>query len=90
MCLWNAVDHSLEWTRLLDVRVSPTSAQSLYASHQHCNGLLLCFSIHLSLVPFSLSHFQEHGHCADFHPSGAVVAIGTHSGKYVLILAAFS
>ncbi|KAM6956836.1 echinoderm microtubule-associated protein-like 4 isoform 2-T2 [Aplochiton taeniatus] len=42
VCLWNAVDHSLEWTRLLD----------------------------------------EHGHCADFHPSGAVVAIGTHSGKW--------
>lgn len=29
---------------------------------------------------------QEHGHCADFHPSGAVVAIGTHSGKSVLII----
>uniref|UniRef100_A0A4W4FEE9 Echinoderm microtubule-associated protein-like 4 n=1 Tax=Electrophorus electricus TaxID=8005 RepID=A0A4W4FEE9_ELEEL len=42
VCLWNAVDHSLEWSRLLD----------------------------------------EHGHCADFHPSGAVVAIGTHSGKW--------
>nr|XP_029525576.1 echinoderm microtubule-associated protein-like 4 isoform X2 [Oncorhynchus nerka] len=42
VCLWNSVDHSLEWTRLLD----------------------------------------EHGHCADFHPSGAVVAIGTHSGKW--------
>uniref|UniRef100_A0A3P9A660 EMAP like 4 n=1 Tax=Esox lucius TaxID=8010 RepID=A0A3P9A660_ESOLU len=42
VCLWNAADHSLEWTRLLD----------------------------------------EHGHCADFHPSGAVVAIGTHSGKW--------
>uniref|UniRef100_A0A8C8H2Z1 EMAP like 4 n=1 Tax=Oncorhynchus tshawytscha TaxID=74940 RepID=A0A8C8H2Z1_ONCTS len=41
VCLWNSVDHSLEWTRLLD-----------------------------------------HGHCADFHPSGAVVAIGTHSGKW--------
>ncbi|KAJ8418423.1 hypothetical protein AAFF_G00141320 [Aldrovandia affinis] len=25
---------------------------------------------------------EEHGHCADFHPSGAVVAIGTHSGKW--------
>lgn len=24
---------------------------------------------------------QEPGHCADFHPSGAVVAIGTHSGR---------
>ncbi|XP_041920959.1 echinoderm microtubule-associated protein-like 4 isoform X1 [Alosa sapidissima] len=42
VCLWNSVDHTLEWTRLLD----------------------------------------EHGHCADFHPSGAVVAIGTHSGKW--------
>ncbi|XP_067092220.1 echinoderm microtubule-associated protein-like 4 isoform X2 [Osmerus mordax] len=42
VCLWNSVDHSLEWSRLLD----------------------------------------EHGHCADFHPSGAVVAIGTHSGKW--------
>ncbi|XP_031435277.1 echinoderm microtubule-associated protein-like 4 isoform X3 [Clupea harengus] len=42
VCLWNAADHTLEWTRLLD----------------------------------------EHGHCADFHPSGAVVAIGTHSGKW--------
>uniref|UniRef100_A0A8C8M241 Echinoderm microtubule-associated protein-like 4 n=1 Tax=Oncorhynchus tshawytscha TaxID=74940 RepID=A0A8C8M241_ONCTS len=42
VCLWNSVDHCLEWTRLLD----------------------------------------EHGHCADFHPSGAVVAIGTHSGKW--------
>ncbi|XP_036383150.1 echinoderm microtubule-associated protein-like 4 isoform X2 [Megalops cyprinoides] len=42
VCLWNAVEHSLEWTRLLD----------------------------------------EPGHCADFHPSGAVVVIGTHSGKW--------
>uniref|UniRef100_A0A671NP17 Echinoderm microtubule-associated protein-like 4 n=1 Tax=Sinocyclocheilus anshuiensis TaxID=1608454 RepID=A0A671NP17_9TELE len=25
---------------------------------------------------------DEHGHCADFHPSGSVVAIGTHSGKW--------
>uniref|UniRef100_A0A8D0C8X4 Echinoderm microtubule-associated protein-like 4 n=1 Tax=Scleropages formosus TaxID=113540 RepID=A0A8D0C8X4_SCLFO len=40
--LWNAVDHCLEWTKLLD----------------------------------------EPGHCADFHPGGAVVAIGTHSGKW--------
>uniref|UniRef100_A0A8C9TE41 EMAP like 4 n=1 Tax=Scleropages formosus TaxID=113540 RepID=A0A8C9TE41_SCLFO len=45
VCLWNSVDHSLEWTRLLD----------------------------------------EHGHCADFHPSGAVVAIGTHSGKWYVL-----
>ncbi|KFZ64171.1 Echinoderm microtubule-associated protein-like 4, partial [Podiceps cristatus] len=41
VCMWNSVDHTLEWTRLLD----------------------------------------EPGHCADFHPSGAVVAIGTHSGR---------
>ncbi|KAF7710670.1 echinoderm microtubule-associated protein-like 4 isoform X1 [Silurus meridionalis] len=45
VCLWNSVDHSLEWTRLL----------------------------------------EEHGHCADFHPSGAVVAIGTHSGKWYVL-----
>ncbi|KAJ8248330.1 hypothetical protein GJAV_G00240860 [Gymnothorax javanicus] len=45
VCLWNSVDHSLEWTKVLD----------------------------------------EHGHCADFHPSGAVVAIGTHSGKWYVL-----
>ncbi|XP_062851987.1 echinoderm microtubule-associated protein-like 4 isoform X2 [Trichomycterus rosablanca] len=28
---------------------------------------------------------DEHGHCADFHPSGAVVAIGTHSGKWYVL-----
>uniref|UniRef100_A0A8C2CZP6 EMAP like 4 n=1 Tax=Cyprinus carpio TaxID=7962 RepID=A0A8C2CZP6_CYPCA len=26
--------------------------------------------------------WNSHGHCADFHPSGSVVAIGTHSGKW--------
>uniref|UniRef100_A0A671XUX0 Echinoderm microtubule-associated protein-like 4 n=1 Tax=Sparus aurata TaxID=8175 RepID=A0A671XUX0_SPAAU len=46
VCVWNAVDHSLQWT---------------------------------------LSLPQEHGHCADFHPSGAVVAIGTHSGKWYVL-----
>ncbi|KAM4771983.1 echinoderm microtubule-associated protein-like 4 [Rhinophrynus dorsalis] len=45
VCLWNSVDHSLEWTRLLD----------------------------------------EPGHCADFHPSGIVVAIGTHSGRWFVL-----
>ncbi|CAH2254719.1 echinoderm microtubule-associated -like 4 isoform X4 [Pelobates cultripes] len=45
VCLWNSVDHSLEWTRLLD----------------------------------------ETGHCADFHPSGIVVAIGTHSGRWFVL-----
>uniref|UniRef100_A0A8C5PPG1 Echinoderm microtubule-associated protein-like 4 n=1 Tax=Leptobrachium leishanense TaxID=445787 RepID=A0A8C5PPG1_9ANUR len=45
VCLWNSVDHSLEWTRLLD----------------------------------------ETGHCADFHPSGVVVAIGTHSGRWFVL-----
>ncbi|CAL8297732.1 unnamed protein product [Merluccius merluccius] len=28
---------------------------------------------------------EEHGHCADFHPSGAVVAIGTRSGKWYVL-----
>ncbi|KAM4590894.1 echinoderm microtubule-associated protein-like 4 isoform 2-T2 [Odontesthes bonariensis] len=28
---------------------------------------------------------EEHGHCADFHPSGAVVAIGTHIGKWYVL-----
>uniref|UniRef100_A0A3Q1F2Y4 EMAP like 4 n=1 Tax=Acanthochromis polyacanthus TaxID=80966 RepID=A0A3Q1F2Y4_9TELE len=45
VCLWNSVDHSLQWSRSL----------------------------------------EEHGHCADFHPSGAVVAIGTHSGKWYVL-----
>ncbi|KAF3707846.1 Echinoderm microtubule-associated protein-like 4 [Channa argus] len=45
VCLWNSVDHSLQWSRTL----------------------------------------EEHGHCADFHPSGAVVAIGTHSGKWYVL-----
>uniref|UniRef100_A0A8B9VBY4 EMAP like 4 n=1 Tax=Anas zonorhyncha TaxID=75864 RepID=A0A8B9VBY4_9AVES len=45
VCMWNSVDHTLEWTRLLD----------------------------------------EPGHCADFHPSGAVVAIGTHSGRWFVL-----
>ncbi|XP_028323615.1 echinoderm microtubule-associated protein-like 4 isoform X2 [Gouania willdenowi] len=45
MCLWNATEHTLIWSRLL----------------------------------------EEHGHCADFHPSGAVVAIGTHSGKWYVL-----
>uniref|UniRef100_A0A3Q3GBK9 EMAP like 4 n=1 Tax=Labrus bergylta TaxID=56723 RepID=A0A3Q3GBK9_9LABR len=34
---------------------------------------------------WTLSLPQEHGHCADFHPSGAVVAIGTHSGKWYVL-----
>ncbi|XP_051251603.1 echinoderm microtubule-associated protein-like 4 isoform X2 [Dicentrarchus labrax] len=45
VCLWNSMDHSLQWSRTL----------------------------------------EEHGHCADFHPSGAVVAIGTHSGKWYVL-----
>ncbi|XP_068508578.1 echinoderm microtubule-associated protein-like 4 isoform X6 [Syngnathus scovelli] len=28
---------------------------------------------------------EEHGHCADFHPGGGVVAIGTHSGKWFVL-----
>ncbi|KAM3606270.1 uncharacterized protein V6R79_013445 [Siganus canaliculatus] len=45
VCLWDSVDHSLQWSRSL----------------------------------------EEHGHCADFHPSGAVVTIGTHSGKWYVL-----
>ncbi|XP_048358792.1 echinoderm microtubule-associated protein-like 4 isoform X4 [Sphaerodactylus townsendi] len=45
VCMWNSVDHTLEWTRLLD----------------------------------------EPGHCADFHPTGTVVAIGTHSGRWFVL-----
>ncbi|KAL0621064.1 Echinoderm microtubule-associated protein-like 4 [Plecturocebus cupreus] len=45
VCLWNSVEHRLEWTRLVD----------------------------------------EPGHCADFHPSGTVVAIGTHSGRWFVL-----
>nr|XP_034967119.1 echinoderm microtubule-associated protein-like 4 isoform X5 [Zootoca vivipara] len=28
---------------------------------------------------------EEPGHCADFHPSGTVVAIGTHSGRWFVL-----
>ncbi|XP_069925308.1 echinoderm microtubule-associated protein-like 4 isoform X4 [Oryctolagus cuniculus] len=45
VCMWNSVEHKLEWTRLVD----------------------------------------EPGHCADFHPSGTVVAIGTHSGRWFVL-----
>uniref|UniRef100_A0A8D0L4R1 Echinoderm microtubule-associated protein-like 4 n=1 Tax=Sphenodon punctatus TaxID=8508 RepID=A0A8D0L4R1_SPHPU len=45
VCMWNSVDHTLEWTRQLD----------------------------------------ETGHCADFHPSGTVVAIGTHTGRWFVL-----
>uniref|UniRef100_G3TTS1 EMAP like 4 n=1 Tax=Loxodonta africana TaxID=9785 RepID=G3TTS1_LOXAF len=45
VCMWNSVEHRLEWTRLLD----------------------------------------EPGHCADFHPGGTVVAIGTHSGRWFVL-----
>ncbi|XP_038154239.1 echinoderm microtubule-associated protein-like 4 isoform X2 [Cyprinodon tularosa] len=45
VCLWNSVDHSLQWSRSL----------------------------------------EEHGHCAEFHPSGSVVVIGTHSGKWFVL-----
>lgn len=45
VCLWNSLDHSLQWSRSL----------------------------------------EEHGHCAEFHPSGSVVVIGTHSGKWFVL-----
>lgn len=64
VCLWNSVDHSLQWSRTLEV------------SRQLLDGLWM-----VDMWLTVLSRPQEHGHCADFHPSGAVVAIGTHSGK---------
>ncbi|KAF4016252.1 hypothetical protein G4228_007645, partial [Cervus hanglu yarkandensis] len=45
VCMWNSVEHRLEWTRLVD----------------------------------------EPGHCADFHPGGTVVAVGTHSGRWFVL-----
>ncbi|TRY85645.1 hypothetical protein DNTS_008799 [Danionella cerebrum] len=50
VCLWSSVDHTLEWSRLLD----------------------------------------EHGHCADFHPSGSVtrdlIAIHTDGNEQLSVM----
>ncbi|KAM3862893.1 echinoderm microtubule-associated protein-like 4 [Diretmus argenteus] len=59
------------------------------ASHPFRDMFLTCAQDRLVCLWNSTDHslqwsrtLEEHGHCADFHPSGAVVAIGTHSGKW--------
>uniref|UniRef100_A0AAQ4QA20 EMAP like 4 n=1 Tax=Gasterosteus aculeatus aculeatus TaxID=481459 RepID=A0AAQ4QA20_GASAC len=62
------------------------------ASHPSRGMFLTCAQDRLVLAWSSEDHslqwsrtLEEHGHCADFHPSGAVVAIGTHSGKWYVL-----
>ncbi|XP_031132571.1 echinoderm microtubule-associated protein-like 4 isoform X2 [Sander lucioperca] len=62
------------------------------ASHPSSSVFLTCAQDRLVCVWSSEDHrlqwsrtLEEHGHCADFHPSGAVVAIGTHSGKWYVL-----
>ncbi|XP_037618979.1 echinoderm microtubule-associated protein-like 4 isoform X6 [Sebastes umbrosus] len=62
------------------------------ASHPSRGMFLTCAQDRLVCVWSSVDHslqwsrtLEEHGHCADFHPSGAVVAIGTHSGKWYVL-----
>ncbi|XP_067467108.1 echinoderm microtubule-associated protein-like 4 isoform X2 [Thunnus thynnus] len=62
------------------------------ASHPTREMFLTCAQDRLVCVWNSTNHslqwsrtLEEHGHCADFHPSGAVVAIGTHSGKWYVL-----
>nr|XP_057920610.1 echinoderm microtubule-associated protein-like 4 isoform X2 [Doryrhamphus excisus] len=62
------------------------------ASHPSRDAFLTCAQDRLVCLWKSSDHslqwsrsVEEHGHCADFHPSGAVVAIGTHSGKWYVL-----
>uniref|UniRef100_A0A3Q3WDZ3 Uncharacterized protein n=1 Tax=Mola mola TaxID=94237 RepID=A0A3Q3WDZ3_MOLML len=62
------------------------------ASHPSKDMFLTCAQDRLVCLWNSMHHslqwsrtVEEHGHCADFHPSGAVVAIGTHSGKWYVL-----
>ncbi|XP_054654522.1 LOW QUALITY PROTEIN: echinoderm microtubule-associated protein-like 4 [Dunckerocampus dactyliophorus] len=62
------------------------------ASHPSRELFLTCAQDRLVCLWNSTDHslqwsrsVEEHGHCADFHPSGAVVAIGTHSGKWYVL-----
>ncbi|KAK5854470.1 hypothetical protein PBY51_015531 [Eleginops maclovinus] len=62
------------------------------ASHPSRGMFLTCAQDRLVCVWSADEHrlqwsrtLEEHGHCADFHPSGAVVAIGTHSGKWYVL-----
>ncbi|XP_075996585.1 echinoderm microtubule-associated protein-like 4 [Genypterus blacodes] len=62
------------------------------ASHPFREMFLTCAQDRLVCLWNSNQHsltwsrtLEEHGHCADFHPSGSVVAIGTHSGKWYVL-----
>ncbi|XP_072293384.1 echinoderm microtubule-associated protein-like 4 [Eucyclogobius newberryi] len=62
------------------------------ASHPSRDLFLTCAQDRLVCLWDSDQHrlkwsrsLEEHGHCADFHPSGAVVTIGTHSGKWYVL-----
>ncbi|XP_034040243.1 echinoderm microtubule-associated protein-like 4 isoform X2 [Thalassophryne amazonica] len=62
------------------------------ASHPFRELFLTCAQDRLVCLWDSVDHslkwirsLEEHGHCADFHPSGSVVAIGTHSGKWYVL-----
>ncbi|XP_059215815.1 LOW QUALITY PROTEIN: echinoderm microtubule-associated protein-like 4 [Centropristis striata] len=62
------------------------------ASHPSRGMFLTCAQDRLVCFWSSEDHslqwsrtLEEHGHCADFHPSGDVVAIGTHSGKWYVL-----
>ncbi|XP_061645666.1 echinoderm microtubule-associated protein-like 4 isoform X2 [Phyllopteryx taeniolatus] len=62
------------------------------ASHPSKDLFLTCAQDRLVCLWNSSDHklqwsrsVEEHGHCADFHPSGGVVALGTHSGKWFVL-----
>uniref|UniRef100_A0A8C4PHX6 Echinoderm microtubule-associated protein-like 3 n=1 Tax=Equus asinus TaxID=9793 RepID=A0A8C4PHX6_EQUAS len=78
VCMWNSVEHRLEWTRLVD--------EPGHCADFHPSGTVVAIGTH------SVEHrlewtrlVDEPGHCADFHPSGTVVAIGTHSGRWFVL-----
>uniref|UniRef100_A0AAV2JLP6 Echinoderm microtubule-associated protein-like 4 n=1 Tax=Knipowitschia caucasica TaxID=637954 RepID=A0AAV2JLP6_KNICA len=62
------------------------------ASHPSADLFLTCAQDRLVCLWDAREHrlrwsrsLEEHGHCAEFHPSGNVVVIGTHSGKWYVL-----
>ncbi|XP_047206789.1 echinoderm microtubule-associated protein-like 4 isoform X1 [Girardinichthys multiradiatus] len=62
------------------------------ATHPSRELFLTCAQDQLVCLWKSVDHslqwsrtLEEHGHCAEFHPSGSVVVIGTHSGKWFVL-----
>ncbi|XP_019715546.1 echinoderm microtubule-associated protein-like 4 isoform X2 [Hippocampus comes] len=62
------------------------------AAHPSKDLFLTCAQDRLVCLWNSTDHklrwsrsLEEHGHCADFHPGGRVVVIGTHSGKWFVL-----